>query len=187
MRFTAGVLLAFCGILMSTACDAVTPTDIGGTNGKVYDLVWDGWTGWLELRPDGTGKLTFSGDGTPRDVQYGLPPEPQTSYQGMTGPGSSNASWGHHRVVFFADFPNNRQRFDGYWMTQSGNGFAGITWWGGAPFGFYAVYKSTVGSGGSGYGECTKHCVDGQGNIDGKCVKDCQEAQKALQKTAQKK
>lgn len=66
----------------------------------------------------------------------------------MQGPGYIGVnSTDTHRIVFWVDFANtpanpaDDQRFDGYVFTQTRNAMAGVTWWAGIPFGFYAANK----------------------------------------------
>jgi hypothetical protein len=174
MKVMFAVLLTSCALALSTPCEAVEARDIVGTNGKIYDIVWDGWTGQLLLRPDGMGNstLTVSGEGIARNVRYELLLQPQTSFEGIAGPGSSTGSWGNHRIVFIVDFPGNKQRFDGYWLTQSGDGLAGVTWWGGTPFGFYAADGRDVPSG-NGCPDCSQVCDQGGGTLNSECVANC--------------
>jgi hypothetical protein len=55
-----------------------------------------------------------------------------------------------HRVVFWVDFGKTSrdlqddQRIDGYIITQTLDGMAGVTWWNGIPFGFSARFEGNV-------------------------------------------
>jgi hypothetical protein len=44
-------------------------------------------------------------------------------------------------MVFYVDFQGNPQKFDGYLFSWDKTKIAGITYWGGRTFGFYAVKK----------------------------------------------
>ena len=147
-----GVLAALVGAsLVSGNPDPITADDFVGcldSYGCGYDIVWDGWKGTLTLKPDGTGSLEQI---TPRratySVRHAIMLNPQNVVIGLRGPGDQVSSNLNHRIVFWVDFnktPNNPkddQRFDGYIMTQTKDAIAGITWWGGVPFGFYATNK----------------------------------------------
>ncbi len=134
-----------------SASDIVFPPY--GSEWKIY---WDGWEGYMNLFPNGTGHIETS-DRKYYRLRYFILKNPQDNVEGMTGPGytgrSSNLG---HRIIFFVDFantPNNPQddqRFDGYIFTQtikasnSRKAMAGITWWNGIPFGFYATFSSVI-------------------------------------------
>ena len=45
---------------------------------------------------------------------------------------------GQH-MVFYINFPGNRQKFDAYIFSWNKSRMAGITYWGGRTFGFYAT------------------------------------------------
>jgi hypothetical protein len=47
---------------------------------------------------------------------------------------------GQH-MIFYLNFPGNRQKFDAYIFSWDKQKLAGITYWGGRNFGFYAVRK----------------------------------------------
>ncbi|MEJ5228440.1 MAG: hypothetical protein WHT65_00390 [Pseudothermotoga sp.] len=125
--------------------------DIIGPYGSVWKIYWDGWEGELVLFKGGTGYIKSS-DGNKYNLTYSILRNPQDSVSGMTGPGytGKNSNIGH-RIVFLVDFANTAnntqddQRFDGYIFTQTiknapKRAMAGITWWDGIPFGFYAIY-----------------------------------------------
>ncbi len=128
----------------------------GTAAGTAWKIYWDGWEGTLVLRRTGGSYLETS-DGKRYNVRYFILKNPQDNVEGMTGPGytgrSSNLG---HRIIFFVDFantPNNPQddqRFDGYLFTQTikawdnRKAMAGITWWNGIPFGFYAVLWQVI-------------------------------------------
>jgi len=133
---------------------ALTKNDFIGCSsyGCTYNIVWDGWKGYLTLGPDGkTGELSQSfPSGGPKHfaVRYKIALNPQDSIEGMQGPGNQKPSSLGHRIVFWVDFnntpknPKDDQRFDGYMMTQTKDAIAGVTWWNGIPFGFYAYNKT---------------------------------------------
>jgi len=125
-----------------------------GPYGSAWKIYWDGWEGTLVLLKGGKGYIEVSG--TRYDLEYVILKNPQDNIAGMTGPGytGKNTNLGH-RIVFMVDFartPANKsddQRFDGYVFTQtidnaSKRAMAGITWWDGIPFGFYAIYWTNV-------------------------------------------
>jgi hypothetical protein len=47
--------------------------------------------------------------------------------------------WQH--MVFFVSFPQNQQKFDAYLFSWDKSKVAGLTYWGGRTFGFYALKK----------------------------------------------
>ncbi|WP_323720599.1 hypothetical protein [Acetomicrobium sp.] len=146
------VLTIICAPLIAFA--ALTQKDFIGCSsyGCTYNIVWDGWKGYLTLGSDGkTGYLsqTLPTGGAKRyDVRYMVALNPQDSVEGMQGPGNQKASSLGHRIVFWVDFnntpknPKDDQRFDGYMMTSIKDAIAGVTWWNGIPFGFYAYNKT---------------------------------------------
>lgn len=134
--------------LLSTT---IREVDVLGPYGSVWKIYWDGWEGTLVLFKNGTGYIDAA-DGKRYNLTHMILKNPQDNVAGMTGPGytgkSSNMG---HRIVFFVDFaqtPNNTQddqRFEGYLFTQTiktsnKRAIAGITWWDGIPFGFYATF-----------------------------------------------
>ncbi len=134
--------------LLSTS---MSQADIIGAYGSVWKIYWDGWEGELVLELKGNGYIKTS-DGKRYNLTYVILRNPQDSVLGMTGPGytGKNSNLGH-RIVFLVDFANtpsntqDDQRFDGYIFTQTiknpqKRAMAGITWWDGIPFGFYATY-----------------------------------------------
>jgi len=151
------LLLGLCVVLVlaGTAIVSGEPNDITADDftgclagyGCTYSIVWDGWEGFLTLRPDGTGTLEQRGHPA-YSVQHRVLLNPQDNIDGMRGPGYQGSSTLKHRIVFWVDFnrtPHNReddQRFDGYLMTKTKDAIAGVTWWQGIPFGFYATNKS---------------------------------------------
>lgn len=130
---------------MAIRMEDVVKSDLG----SIYKLVWDGWQGNLTLFRDGTGHLEIA-RGDHRRVRFQLA-EPQDPVEGLTGPGFLGKPGAlHHRVIFWVDFqrtdgqPGDDQRFDVYFFTQTLNAMAGVTWWDGIPFGFYATFSSHV-------------------------------------------
>jgi len=47
---------------------------------------------------------------------------------------------GQH-MAFYINFPGNKQKFDAYIFSWDKSKMAGITYWGGRKFGFYAVKR----------------------------------------------
>jgi len=47
----------------------------------------------------------------------------------------------NQHMVFYINFPNNTQKFDGYLFSWDKTKMAGTTYWGGRTFGFYAVKR----------------------------------------------
>lgn len=90
-----------------------------------YDIVHDGWKGTLIINyPSGQ---YIMADGTEFPVKFNIK---------------------EHHIIFYiiglheenADGTRG-QKFDGYMMTQTKDAIAGITWWHGQPFGFYALKR----------------------------------------------
>src|SRR6266536_4712721 len=50
--------------------------------------------------------------------------------------------WQH--MVFYLNFPGNRQKFDAYLFSWDNQTIAGTTYWGGRTFGFYATKKQNL-------------------------------------------
>jgi Peptidase family C25 len=110
-----------------------------------YYMVHDGWVGKLTL--------TAVSDS---------PPQPNITGYYQVGAGSiHNAyafvrtatypqppAWGpDHKIELYIDFNDtpstaDDQKFEGYLFTQSKKAIAGLTWWSGNPFGFYAAKLS---------------------------------------------
>ncbi|MEW6606882.1 MAG: hypothetical protein AB1414_05430 [bacterium] len=144
-------VLGILGIAIA-AIAAMTARDFTGClerYGCTYDIVWDGWKGFLTLGPDGTGTLEqTTGTRGRYSVRHQILCDPQDTIEGSRGPGYQRSSTLKHRIVFWVDFKNtprnhnDDQRFDGYMMTQTKDSIAGITWWNRIPFGFYATNKT---------------------------------------------
>ncbi len=108
-----------------------------------YEMIHDGWQGnlvlnkedgdFIESIPNMGGSYTGSDNkahavwGYVRTATYPVP-----------------ASWGpDHKIEFRVDFPDtpstaDDQKFDAYLFSWEPGTMAGITWWNGTPFGFYA-------------------------------------------------
>lgn len=124
---------------------------VKGENGSIYSIVWDGWRGYMILRRDGTGYLWTTDPRNNFGVRVSLLHDPQDTVDGQTGPGYQGVNSDlKHRIVFWVDFGKTSrnlqddQRFDGYFFTQTLDGMAGVTWWNGIPFGFYARFEGNV-------------------------------------------
>jgi hypothetical protein len=102
---------------------AVAPAVPAETDGR-YAMVHDGWKGELFLRAN-RGRYTSS-DGHVHPVQVISPPGYHIVFV-VVGLGGENADG------------LGGQKFDGYLMTQTRDAIAGVTWWQGSAFGFYAV------------------------------------------------
>ena len=105
---------------VAAAVVRIAPTD------GIYSMVHDGWKGELTLQ--GSGGTYIGGDGKKLPVKV-------ISLSGyhlifvVVGLGGENADG------------LGGQKFDGYQMTQTHDAIAGVTWWQGQPFGFYAVKR----------------------------------------------
>jgi hypothetical protein len=124
---------------------------VKGNDGSIYELVWDGFKGNLVLRKFGGSDFTPAGGGVPVDVRTSWLNDPQDVVDGLAGPGYlGTGSSLKHRLTFWIDFsktpgnPQDDQRFDGYFFTQTKDAMAGVTWWNGVPFGFYARFVGNV-------------------------------------------
>jgi len=131
--------------VFETSNRAIEKDDFTG----IYSMVHDGWEGTLLLKsvpgdfieqlPNISG--IYSGmDGIPhkvrgyvRTIDYPLPPD-----------------WGpNHMIEFYIDFndtldESDDQRFQSYLFTKTKSAMAGLTWWYGTPFGFYAIKTGPV-------------------------------------------
>ena len=103
--------------------DKATPTSLDwpALQGR-YSMVHDGWRGTLDLSPKGS---TYTSSDNKR---FNVLVEGQ----------------GYH-VIFYVTALGGQnadgkggQKFDGYLMTQTRDAIAGLTWWEGQPFGFFA-------------------------------------------------
>jgi hypothetical protein len=92
----------------------------------VYSMVHDGWKGELVLK--GQSGTYVGSDGRKLPVKV------------------VTAS-GYHMVFIVVGLGGENadglggQKFDGYQMTQTRDAIAGVTWWQGQPFGFYAIKR----------------------------------------------
>lgn len=91
----------------------------------MYGMVHDGWRGTLELK--GNGGIYFDADRHPHRVLVEIRGKHITFY--VLGLGGENADG------------RGGQKFDGYLMTQTRDDIAGLTWWQGQPYGFYAIRR----------------------------------------------
>jgi len=88
-----------------------------------YQLVADGWKGRLTIQGQ-TGSYVGA-DGKTLPVKLRVQDYHATFY--VIGLGGQNEDG------------SRGQKFDGYMMTQTKDAIAGLTWWNGKPFGFYAI------------------------------------------------
>lgn len=101
------------------------PAQPAATDG-LYNMVHDGWKGELSLR--GRMGLYAGSDGRRFRVRV-------------------TELSGHHIIFVILGMGGENagglggQKFDGYLMTQTRDAIAGITWWQGQPFGFYAIKR----------------------------------------------
>ncbi len=117
----------------------IQPADFTGT----YNMYHDGWKGvlalyvangnYIEQTPNISG--TYTGENLLEHDVRGF-------VRSSTYPMLS--SWGpDHKISFYVDFQDSSrtdddQQFDGYLFTGPKDAMAGVTWWSGTPFGFYA-------------------------------------------------
>ncbi|MFA5674128.1 MAG: hypothetical protein WC116_09085 [Thermovirgaceae bacterium] len=148
--FMAALLFTLLFALASQAEAEVKEHEIVGAYGWHYTIVWDGWRGDLTLLA-GVDRATLEKDGVEYAVRYVLLENPQTTINGLQGPGFNGKSSSlNHRIIFWVDFnrtpgdTSDDQRFEGYFMTQTKDAMAGITWWDNIPFGFYAVKSGEI-------------------------------------------
>jgi hypothetical protein len=97
--------------------------DIGAAAGT-YSMVHDGWKGKLVLGP--VGSQYVESNGTVHAIVFG-PIEGYHFVFYVIGLGGENADG------------KGGQKFDAYLMTQTTDALAGVTYWSGRPFGFYAI------------------------------------------------
>jgi len=118
------VLILF---LPHLAYSEIKPTDWIGT----YQMNHDGWRGTLVIS----------------DSKSGCTTSPWCSFvvsyindKGVSNTGTIDAidQQGQH-MVFYLDFPENKQKFDGYIFSWDKSKMAGTTYWHGRTFGFYAL------------------------------------------------
>ena len=102
------------------------PTAPAETDGN-YSMVHDGWKGELVLR--GARGAYIASDGRRYLVRVISPPGYHIVFV-VNGLGGENADG------------LGGQKFDGYLMTQTRDAIAGVTWWQGQPFGFYAIKRT---------------------------------------------
>jgi hypothetical protein len=120
-------------IVATTSTAGAPPANASLCQPRVYSIVWDGWQGTLQL---------CSENGDASWLQQGV-----TRYKVTYKAGQILTGYGHRILmkVDFAGTPDNTlddQLFDGYFFTQQvaqTRGMAGITYWQGIPFGFYAL------------------------------------------------
>ncbi|MEX1000252.1 MAG: hypothetical protein WD000_09915 [Thermodesulfobacteriota bacterium] len=114
-------------LLPPLAYSEIKPTDWIGT----YQMNHDGWRGTLVIS----------------DSKSGCTTSPWCSFvvsyindKGVSNTGTIDAidQQGQH-MVFYLDFPENKQKFDGYIFSWDKSKMAGTTYWHGRTFGFYAV------------------------------------------------
>lgn len=91
-----------------------------------YAMIIDGWSGVLDLSPTGA---TYTPASDAKKLKVLIDGKDNHVVFYVVGLGGQNA--------------DNRggQKFDGYLMTQTKDAIAGMTWWEGRPFGFYAVKR----------------------------------------------
>ncbi|QTR53688.1 hypothetical protein [Thiothrix unzii] len=100
------------------------------------------WFGTYAMNHDGwRGTLTITD--TPADCARPLWCDMTVRYRGSDGQNlsghiSSIDDNGQH-MIFFIHFPGNQQRFDAYIFSWDKSKMAGVTYWGGRKFGFFAT------------------------------------------------
>jgi len=114
-------------LLPPLAYSEIKPTDWIGT----YQMNHDGWRGTLVIS----------------DSKSGCTTSPWCSFvvsyindKGVSNTGTIEAidQQGQH-MAFYLNFPENKQKFDGYIFSWDKNKMAGTTYWHGRTFGFYAL------------------------------------------------
>jgi hypothetical protein len=103
----------------------LTPAPMDGWDG-VYNMVHDGWKGDLVLA---RGAGTYFDANRIRHVVRVLSRNGNHMVFVVMGLGGENADG------------TGGQKFEGYLMTQTRDAIAGVTWWQGQPFGFYAIKR----------------------------------------------
>lgn len=91
----------------------------------MYGMVHDGWRGTLELK--GNGGIYLDPDRRPHRVLVEIRGNHIIFY--VLGLGGEDADG------------RGGQKFDGYLMTQTRDDIAGLTWWQGQTYGFYAIRR----------------------------------------------
>ena len=131
MRISHFVKLAVLILLLPPlAYSEIKPTDWIGT----YQMNHDGWRGTLvifEPKCPAPALCSYA-------VSY-------IDDKGVSNTGTIEAidQQGQH-MVFYLNFPGNKQKFDGYIFSWDKNKMAGTTYWHGRTFGFYAVKTGTT-------------------------------------------
>ena len=94
-------------------------------------MIHDGWQGTLRIRNTKADCMTTSW--CAMAVSYKN--NKGEHYQGHI---EKIDEKGQH-MIFHLNFPNNKQKFDAYLFSWDKNKMAGVTYWGGRTFGFYAI------------------------------------------------
>jgi hypothetical protein len=98
-----------------------------------YDMNHDGWPGTLAIRDSKVD--CASSRWCALVLQY-------TDRDGVRRSGAiETIDDKNQHMAFTIDFPDNRQKFDAFLFSWDKSKVAGITYWGGRRFGFYAVKK----------------------------------------------
>jgi len=101
-----------------------------------YGMNHDGWRGALVISDSKSGCTTY--EWCSFVISY-------VNDKGVPHTGTIEAidQQGQH-MVFYLNFPGNKQKFDGYIFSWDKNKMAGTTYWHGRTFGFYAVKTGTT-------------------------------------------